>query len=213
MSANHALAAPELQASVENSSSRSPTSESDNERLLAQLRLVVGSGQPLYAQLLQQLESMIVTGELAPGTLLPSERELCERIGVSRITVKRAYAELHQRQLISRHQGLGTLVQNPNRLDPGMDRLKDFTEEMRLLGLRASSRILERKVLRGSTPIRTRTSANKGVSTCSLRVPRRHRARAACAARPASWCLPTALRLISRETAEGGRSSPRAIAR
>lgn len=148
MSANHALAAPDLQASVEDSSSRSPTSESDNEGLLARLRLVVGSGQPLYTQLLQQLEDMIVTGELAPGTLLPSERELCERIGVSRITVKRAYAELHQRQLISRHQGLGTLVQNPNRLDPGMDRLKGFTEEMRLLGLHASSRILERKVLR-----------------------------------------------------------------
>ena len=111
------------------------------------LSLDGNSESPLYAQLLEQINLMIETGVIAPGTTLPSERDLSEFLNVSRITVKRCYDELRHRQLILRRGRLGSIVREHGRLLPGMDRLKGFTEEMRLLKKRPSSRILERRVV------------------------------------------------------------------
>jgi GntR family transcriptional regulator len=62
--------------------------------------------------------------------------------------VQRAYQALRQRQLVVAQGRLGFLIQGVGpRLNPGMDRLKGFTEEMRLLGKVPSSRILERQVV------------------------------------------------------------------
>jgi GntR family transcriptional regulator len=103
---------------------------------------------PLYQQLEQQLESLIRSGTLPAGTVLPAERQLAESLGLSRATVQRAYHTLRQRELVVAQGRLGFLIQGVGpRLNPGMDRLKGFTEEMRLLGKVPSSRILERKVV------------------------------------------------------------------
>jgi len=105
------------------------------------------TGVPLYLQLQRHLEGLIAKGELIPGTTLPSERDLADFLEVSRITVKRAYAELRAARLVSSHGRLGTVVAQAGRLDPVMDRLKGFTDEMRELGMVPSSRILERAVV------------------------------------------------------------------
>jgi GntR family transcriptional regulator, regulator for abcA and norABC len=49
-------------------------------------------------------------GDLPPGTRLPPERRLAERLGVNRATVALAYAELVARGLVERRRGSGTLV-------------------------------------------------------------------------------------------------------
>jgi GntR family transcriptional regulator len=103
---------------------------------------------PLYQQLEQQLEGLIRDGTLPAGTVLPAERQLAESLGLSRATVQRAYHTLRQQQLVVAQGRLGFLIQGTGpRLNPGMDRLKGFTEEMHLLGKVPSSRILERKVV------------------------------------------------------------------
>jgi len=103
---------------------------------------------PLYQQLEQQLEALIEDGTLGVGTVLPAERQLAVGLGLSRVTVQRAYGALKQRQILSAQGRRGFLVKGPGqRLHPGMDRLKGFSEEMRLLGKTASSRILERQVV------------------------------------------------------------------
>ena len=103
---------------------------------------------PLYQQLEQQLEALIKGGTVRAGTVLPAERQLAESLGLSRATVQRAYNTLRQHKLVAAQGRHGFLVQDTDpKLHPGMDRLKGFTEEMRLLGKSASSRILERTVV------------------------------------------------------------------
>jgi GntR family transcriptional regulator len=117
--------------------------------LLDALHLRDDTAKPLYQQLEQQLTALIENGSIAPGTTLPAERQLAERLGVSRVTVQRSYDGLRQRKLLSAHGRLGSIVQeSPHFLRPGMDRLKGFTEEMRELGRAASSRILRQKIVR-----------------------------------------------------------------
>lgn len=65
---------------------------------------------PLYHQLYALLKSKIECGELAQGSLLPSELELAERFAVSRITSKRALNELGRDGLVERRAGRGTHV-------------------------------------------------------------------------------------------------------
>ncbi|WP_176013441.1 substrate-binding domain-containing protein [Victivallis sp. Marseille-Q1083] len=65
---------------------------------------------PLYRQLQDTLEELIRSGALAPDGLLPSERELCRRYGVSHMTVRLALAELERRQLVVRVPGKGTFA-------------------------------------------------------------------------------------------------------
>ena len=63
------------------------------------------SGQPtersdrkslLYEEVIELVERLVVERRLAPGDLLPTQAELCELAGVSRITVTRALAELER---------------------------------------------------------------------------------------------------------------------
>src|SRR5712691_4301676 len=62
-----------------------------------------------------RIEAMIVSGELAPGRKLPSERDLATMLGVSRGLVREAIHELALKGLVHRRQGRGTEVRGPYR--------------------------------------------------------------------------------------------------
>lgn len=68
-------------------------------------------GTALHRQLFMVLRDEIVRGEYASG-LLPKEEALCERFGVSRITVRRALADLAAQGLVERRHGRGTFVRS-----------------------------------------------------------------------------------------------------
>lgn len=117
--------------------------------LLDGLRLRDDTAMPLYRQLEQQLTTLIENGSLTPGTTLPAERQLAEKLGISRVTVQRSYNALRERKLLTAHGRLGSIVQeSAHQLEPGLDRLKGFTEEMREIGRVPSAKVLERKVTR-----------------------------------------------------------------
>lgn len=69
---------------------------------------------PLYRRVSRALEERIRSGTIAPGSPLPSEGQLCDSFGVSRITVRRALEELVQRRLVVRRRGVGTFVSTPD---------------------------------------------------------------------------------------------------
>src|SRR6202020_3511261 len=72
--------------------------------------VTAGAGVPLHRQLFLVLHDEIARGAIAPGDALPSEQSLCDQFGVSRITVRRALADLAEQGYIERRQGVGSFV-------------------------------------------------------------------------------------------------------
>ena len=68
---------------------------------------------PLYQQIQQFLGEQIRSGALLPETRLPASRTLAASLGVNRITVTNAYAELEAEGLVYSRQGSGTFVAPP----------------------------------------------------------------------------------------------------
>jgi GntR family transcriptional regulator len=69
-----------------------------------------GAGVPLHRQLYLVLHDEIARGAIPAGAPLPTEQALCEQFGVSRITVRRALADLADNGLIERKHGIGSFV-------------------------------------------------------------------------------------------------------
>lgn len=67
-------------------------------------------GLPLYYRVMRSLREIITSGEAAPGDRLPTEAELMERYGVSRVVVRQALGMLEDESLIFRVRGKGTFV-------------------------------------------------------------------------------------------------------
>jgi len=70
----------------------------------------IESPVPLYRQMCEVLRKEIESQGLAPGTRLPTEKELAERFGVSLITVRGCVGELVREGILIRRQGRGTFV-------------------------------------------------------------------------------------------------------
>jgi GntR family transcriptional regulator len=68
------------------------------------------SFKPMYQQVYESLRSRMASGELAPGTFLPSENVLAEDYGVSQGTLRKAIDRLAADKLVVRYQGKGTAI-------------------------------------------------------------------------------------------------------
>lgn len=97
--------------------------------------------RPLYAQVEETLAARIKES-LSVGDRLPTEEALIAEFGVSRITVRRAMANLVARGLVAVHQGRGSFVAAP-RIEQPLDALTGFVEDMEAIGQQASARVLE----------------------------------------------------------------------
>lgn len=98
------------------------------------------SFQPLYHQIEQALRQSIEAGQLHPGDAV-SERTLCDRYGVSRMTARQALRALREEGLLYAARGRGTFVAEA-KLNVQTRQLLGFTEDMKQRGLTASSRVL-----------------------------------------------------------------------
>ncbi len=72
--------------------------------------MVLIMNKPLYAQIAEHLIQLINAGHYHPNDKIPTEMELAEQFGVSRITTKRALLELETRGYIYRKRGSGSFV-------------------------------------------------------------------------------------------------------
>ncbi len=88
------------------------------------------SASSAYVQIANELRDRILEQNLAPNTLLPSERELGEQHGVSRMTARHALTLLENEGYIYRRPPRGTFVAEPR----VSFRIGSFTTEIERLG-------------------------------------------------------------------------------
>ncbi|OAA83067.1 HTH-type transcriptional repressor YvoA [Clostridium ljungdahlii] len=108
---------------------------------------------PLHYQIKEILQEMIENEELKPGDAIPTERELCEVQGVSRMTVNKAIMSLVNEGAIYRKQGKGTFVSEA-KVNRQLSRLKSFTEEMEDEGHKTNTKVLNFQVKKLQKSIR-----------------------------------------------------------
>lgn len=76
-----------------------------------------GNDEALYARIAAGIQRLIDSGELAPGTRLPSERTLAEEWGTTRPTIRQALDELRTAGSIVTQSGRGAFVRRPPALE------------------------------------------------------------------------------------------------
>lgn len=106
--------------------------------------------RPMYLQIMEQIKQRIAVGDWKAGQAIPSIRQLAVDIGVSVITVNRAYLDLEREGVIVMRQGKGCFVSSD--LEAGMrireqelaQQLEQVAKNAALLGL--SSKDLEKRI-------------------------------------------------------------------
>ena len=120
----------------------------DMEYFRSTFRLVTGSEKALYQQLYDYFKRLIMTGILKEGDQMISEITICDELKVSRSTVRKAMDLLMEDGLIVRQRGRGTHVLSPQMKRP-VNYLYNFTENIRQIGAKPSSQVLESNVIPG----------------------------------------------------------------
>ena len=100
--------------------------------------------RPLYVQISEVVESGINDGAYGPGDRLPSEKELCEYYGVSRITVRQALQRLVENEKLVKVPGKGTFVKEFSK-KPKIWGPRNLDETLRDQGYEVSNLILSLK--------------------------------------------------------------------
>jgi GntR family transcriptional regulator len=101
------------------------------------LALQERTNTPLYIQLANNLRSHITTGNIGSGEALPSERDLCQILGASRVTIRKSIDQLIAEGLLLRKQGSGTFV-SPQ-IEAPSSFLSGFSEDADARGSQAES--------------------------------------------------------------------------
>jgi GntR family transcriptional regulator len=122
-------------------------------------------GQPLYLQLMRQIQHAAETGILCDGDQLPGVRTLAEHLVVSPNTIVKAYTELEHSGLLELRQGSGAFIKTGRRTRSIADRVqlarrwfRDLIDRLREEDLRDEEiqRVFEAELLATSEASRKR---------------------------------------------------------
>lgn len=97
---------------------------------------------PRYAAIKQSITDAAREGRLKPGDRVPSESELVDRFGVSRMTANRALRELQASGIIVRRAGVGSFIAEPQPIGQ-MIEIRNIAEEIRERGHDYRARVVQ----------------------------------------------------------------------
>lgn len=118
--------------------------------------LLSESREPLWSRAKQRIREQVEAGELLPGHRLASERELCEQLGISRVTLRKALIALVEEGILAPSHGRGWFIASSTEIgrapEDGVSggrgsnewphTLESFTETAGRMKLTPSSKIL-----------------------------------------------------------------------
>lgn len=123
---------------------------------------------PIYRQVIHTLRDRLRRQELRPGQRAPSERELAELYGISRMTARGALREMIRDGVLYTVPGKGTFVAWPKMQQP-LNRLTSFTEDMRGRGLKPATRVLSQASAPASEGVAERLNLPAGAPVLMVR--------------------------------------------
>lgn len=129
--------------------------------------LQMNTSLPLHAQLKEALIDAITRGDYKPNDQLPSQRHLCEMYEMSHMTVRRAINELVNEGVIYSVPGKGLFVAKPAQT-VDFSTLHGLQEQISRLGMTASTRVLEAKLIHASPVIAEMLQVSGGTSLVYL---------------------------------------------
>jgi len=103
--------------------------------------------EPIYQQLNSHLRLLVGSGECPVGTKFLTERQICERYGVSRATANKALSNLVSEGLLEFRKGVGTFVRGRS-LDYNLRALVSFTDKALAAGKQPSTEVLQFETVR-----------------------------------------------------------------
>lgn len=104
--------------------------------------LLAEHAEPLWVQTMRLIEDQVRSGELPAGSRLPAERDLCLRLGISRVTLRKALSGLVEQGTLRSSHGRGWFVADASARSEWPNTLESFTETARRIGLPATSTVL-----------------------------------------------------------------------
>ncbi len=131
-------------------------------------KLDTASAMPLYYQLQEELRHTINAGIYKAGEMIPTEKVLELKYGVSRITVRKAIEELAHEGLLTKKQGKGTVVTRKI-VEDDTSVLKGFTEKMEALGKKVSTEVLSVEVIKADEIISKNLDISIGEQVMKIR--------------------------------------------
>ncbi|PSW20488.1 GntR family transcriptional regulator [Photobacterium sanctipauli] len=112
---------------------------------LIKARLEQKDKSPLYVKVAESVKQAIQQKLLVGGDFLPTERELSEMLGISRITVRKALDVLDKDGVIVRSRGCGTMVSDT--LEYSLKEPKGFSQQVVLKGKRPDTLWIKKEVV------------------------------------------------------------------
>jgi GntR family transcriptional regulator len=130
--------------------------------------VVRASPIPLYLQIEEELRDQIESGRLGPLAQVPSESELADTFGVSRMTARKALERLVGDGMLFRQPGKGTFVA-PLKLAHGASQGLSFSAAMRAQGLRCATHVLEAGLVRAPSNVARTLGLPVGAQAVAMR--------------------------------------------
>ncbi len=99
------------------------------------ITLDTSDGDPPYEQIRTQIGAQVASGELPPGTKLPTVRALAATLGIAPNTVARAYRELEHTGVVTTRGRAGTVVNGDKADRASKDAARSYADAMLALGV------------------------------------------------------------------------------
>lgn len=123
---------------------------------------------PLYTQIKEALRAKIIDGTYVAHQRLPSESEMINAFGVSRITVRQAMNDLQKEGLVFKVHGKGTFVAMPS-ISQELTHLQGFAEAMSQLGHETFSEVFGLANVKGSSIVCAKLGLADGERVTEIR--------------------------------------------
>ncbi|WP_051601532.1 GntR family transcriptional regulator [Hyphomonas beringensis] len=111
------------------------------------------SSLPLYQQIYTKIREAIISGKVPAQSKLPAEQELVQSLGVSRITVKRAFNELAIAGLVRRYRGRGTVVTYDATAPTVKGSFENLIDGLKRMGIETQVQLLDCEMISPSPAI------------------------------------------------------------